>query len=186
MIGWIVEKTSRSGWRMKWRRLRARDHARVRDRRHGSSPARVAAPRRRAGRGSRRPGVGRGRRRGRRGSGPPSSLGGAPVSCRNTSSSVGRRSPRSLTRDPLGAAPKPPPRSARDRHRVREASAVRALARFGITAADPTARAWLRRVAPRWSSSTSRIWPPIRSLSSFPVPCAITRPWSITAMRSAS
>ena len=36
------------------------------------------------------------------------------------------------------------------------------------------------------ASSTSRICPPTRSLSSLPVPCAITRPWSMTAIWSAS
>ena len=107
MIGWIVEKISRSGWRTKWRRLRT-----LTTRASVTSPRRLRGERRRHCDG-RFGAVGRATRAlvtgtlTLAGSGRPSlvatpgpaplSLGGAPVSCRNTSSSVGRRSPRSLT-----------------------------------------------------------------------------------------
>jgi len=118
----------------------------------------------------------------------PFSLGGAPVSCKNTSSSVGRRS---RDRSPRSSALRSAEAASLDHlesiPRAPEASAARAgpqapAHRKPIPAS--AARALSRSAA--LTSSTSRICPPTRSLSSLPVPCAITRPWSITAICSAS
>ena len=197
MIGWIVENTSRSGWRTKCRRLRtlttrasvksARSSAGER-RRHGGE--RFVAWRRAVGaRAAGTLGLG--------GSGCPSpaatavpapfSLGGAPVSCRNTSSSVGRRSPRSLTAiSALRSAEAASSIISRPSRGAGSVSWASRSPRSGSPQPIPAsaARAFSRSAA--LTSSTSRICPPTRSLSSLPVPCAIIRPWSITAICSAS
>jgi hypothetical protein len=176
MIGWIVEKISRSGWRTKWRRLRtlttcasvmSARNSRGDRRRHRDDGVTV-------GRGPGRPGaagalrlvgVGRPLPVGASAS-APFSLGGAPVSCRNTSSSVGRRSPRSLTAIPAlrsaDAASSIISRPSRGAGSVSWASRSP-----GSGSPQPipvsAARAVSRSAA--LASSTSRICPPTRSLS---------------------
>ena len=93
MTGWIVEKTSRSGWRQKWRRFRIVTTA--------VSVTLVSAPRSDGACGRGQPartlaGPSRPARQ-RRSAAVPFSLGASPVSWRKTSSSVGRRRPMSLT-----------------------------------------------------------------------------------------
>jgi hypothetical protein len=109
MIGWIVEKISNWGWRMKWRRLRpVTTSASAPADRSARSEGRCTGSNRLSTRSAAPAGLvaADGRPAGADPSGPaPSSLGGAPVSCRNTSSSVGPRSASSLT-------PTPAPRSA--------------------------------------------------------------------------
>ena len=92
MIGWIVENTSRSGWRQKCRRFRI-GHDGVVDR--GST--RRLAVRLRVGRQSRRACSTGIAATAAVPCGLPFSLGAWPVSCRKTSSSVGPRRPISLT-----------------------------------------------------------------------------------------
>ena len=191
MIGWIVEKMSRSGWRTKWRRLRP-------------LTTRASVTSWRSSRGERRRhhggcfGVGRAAARARSARTPspscvagdapvPFSLGGAPVSCRKTSSSVGRRSPRSLTA--ISARRSAEAASSIISRPSRGAGSVSCASRSPGSGSPQPIPASAARALSRCAgliSSTSRICPPTRSLSSLPVPCAITRPWSITAIRSAS
>ena len=166
MIGWIVEKISSSGCRMKCRRFRAVTTVGVARRRRSSRGEQGGAAG--APSGPSRPGCPRATAHVRR----PSSLGAAPVSCRNTSSSVGRRRPMSLTAiparrssaaasstssSPSRGAGKPEPgpgaRPARARRSPPGRAPPRALSRCAAL-----------------DSSTSSIWPPTRSLSSLPVP----------------
>ena len=182
MIGWIVEKTSRSGWRQKWRRFRIVTTA--------LSVTLVSAPRSDGA-------CGRGSRRGRSRTfssgtaaaicGLPFSLGASPVSWRKTSSSVGRRRPMSLTPIPARRSS-----AAASSTRTRLSRGAGRVSRFGRSSSSGAPQPTRRSAAsassrcPTSVSSTSRIWPPTRSLSSLPVPSAITRPWSMTAISSAS
>jgi len=186
--------TSRSGWQTKWRRLRPLTTAvsvmsarssRGDRRRHCA--IRLAAGRTTGGAGA----AGVAGTLARAGFGWPSpvatpapfSLGGAPVSCRNTSSSVGRRSPRSLTA--ISALRSAEAASSIISRPSRGAGSVSCASRSpGSGSPQPipasATRALSRSAA--LTSSISRICPPTRSLSSLPVPWAITRPWSITAI----
>ena len=178
MIGWIVEKISSCGWRMKWRRLRPVTTRGVRD-------APTAGPAAWDGAGQRtsaaltggaspgaRPAAAAARSRSRR----PRSAARRSAAGRRRRAWAGAGRGRSR-RSPRGAAPPPRPRSARDRRRG-AGSVSRSGRSSGSGSPQPTpaSTAW---ASSRWrgarSSSTSRIWPPTRSLSSLPVPCAITR-----------
>ena len=108
-----------------------------------------------------------------------------PVSVRKTSSSVGRRTATSSTLEPRLVEPAHGlhDRAAAVLDRQRAPRALRSAApRRPCRRAPRPPRAPCSRPA-RWTSSRS---PPTRSLSSSAVPSAITRPWSMTAMRSAS
>ncbi len=186
MIGWIVEKTSSPGSRMKWRRLRPVTTARVPERLPQRARRGEAQARARAG--------GRGRRaRQRRKQAPelaaaPSSLGGSTrqlqedvVECRPSQREVADPNPvaaqlRGGVLDQLQAVA-----------RRGQRQPVRSLVRLRVAAADSGQRSLRRapaerrrRVRPRGAGL--RRW----SLSSLPVPAAITLPWSMTAIRSAS
>ena len=96
-------------------------------------------------------GRGRGRRRVRGPGAPPSSPGGAPVSCRKTSSSVGWRSPMSLT--PICARRSPAAASSTKWSPSRGAGRVRRSGRSsgcGSPQPTPARTACARSRCPRW------------------------------------